>query len=128
MVVCVSVPGCAKHNQARHSNDISHALTLSMVALRAIQGTEHCLYCSELDIRIGCSAKACCARGCLDLDIGYSLCSGSLLERMLCIGEYLKISYIALVERLHKSVNGAVATTTQFTHDTINGDAGCTCN
>src|SRR5258708_25429710 len=101
---------------------------LSGVLLRAIQGTEHSLHCSKLDIRVDCGAKECCVRGCLDLDIGYGLCFSSLLKRMLCIGEHLKIGHIALVERLHKSVNGTVAMTTQFAHDTVNGDVGCTCN
>src|SRR5215472_8258529 len=101
---------------------------LSMVLLRAIERAEHSLHGSKFDIRIGCSAKECCACSCLDLDISYRLCSGSLLKCMFCIGEHLKIGYIALVERLHKSVYGTVATTTQFTHNTINRDAGCTCN
>src|SRR5438874_1851379 len=99
-----------------------------MVALRTIQGTEHSLYCGKLDIRVGGSTKACGARAYLDLDIGYGLCSSSLLKCMLGIGEQLKIGYIALVERLHKRINGTIATTMQFAHDTVNGDAGGTCD
>src|SRR5258708_23305057 len=90
-----------------------------MLLLRAIQRAEHGFHRGMLDIRIRVSAKECCARGYLDLNIGYGLRFGSLLQRMLCKGEHLKIGYIALVERLHKSVNGIIATTTQFTPNTI---------
>ena len=96
--------------------------------LRAIKSAEYSLHRGKLDICISRSAKECCARGYLDLNIGYSLCFSSLSKRMLCIGEYFKIGYIILVERLYKSVNGTIATAMQFTRDTINGDAGCTCN
>ncbi len=101
---------------------------LSVLLLRAIQSADDSLHRGKFDIRIRCSAKECRARGYLDLDIGYSTCLGSLLKRVLRIREHLKIGYIPLIERLHKSVNGAVAMTGQFAHDTINGDAGCTCN
>src|SRR5579884_1544661 len=103
-------------------------LVLSLVALRTIQCTEHRLYCGKLDIRIGGSAKACYAGGCLDLDIGDGLCSGSLLKGMLGIGEQLEIGYIALIERLHKRINGTIATAMQFAHDTVDGDAGAAGN
>src|SRR5215469_17774057 len=96
--------------------------------LRAIERADDSLHRSKFDIRISCSAKECRARGYLDLDIGYSPCLGPLLKRMLRIREHRKIGYIPLIERLHKSVNGAVAMAGQLAHDTINGDAGCTCN
>src|SRR5437660_2498809 len=96
--------------------------------LRSIESTKYSLHCGQLDICICCRAKECCTRGYLDLDIGYGLCFGSLLKRMLCKGEHLQIGYITLVERLHQSVNGTVATTTQFAQDTISRDAGYTCN
>src|SRR5438876_7931163 len=99
-----------------------------MILLRAIKSTEYGFHCGKLDICIRCSAKECCARGYLDLNIGYGLCFGSFSKRMLCIGEYFKIGYIILVERLYKSINGTVATAKQFARDAINGDASCTCN
>src|SRR5262249_20054350 len=101
---------------------------LGVILLGTIQGTENCLHCGKFDIRICCSSKECFARRHLDLDIGDSLCFGSFLERVLCISEHLKLGYIILVERLDKSVNGAVATAMQFAHDTINRDAGRTCD
>src|SRR5260221_8264849 len=60
-------------------------------------------------------------------DWSSDVCSSDLLKRMLCKGEHLKIGYIALVERLHKSVNGTIATTTQFAPNTVNRDMSCTC-
>src|SRR6266446_3411437 len=100
----------------------------SVLLLRAIQRADDSLHRSRFDIRIRCSAKKRRARGYLDLDIGYSTCLGSLLKRVLRIREHLKIGYIPLIECLYKSINRAVAMTGQFAHDTINGDAGCTCN
>src|SRR5258708_28384112 len=108
-------------------HNVSPIFNLFMLLLRAIQRAEHSLHRGLLDIRIRGSAKECCARGYLDLDIGYGLRFGSLLKRMLCKGEHLKIGYIALVECLHKSVNTTIATTTQFAPNTVNRDMSCTC-
>src|SRR6266851_10383251 len=107
---------------------LSPARCFSALLLRTIQSADDSLHRGKFDICIRCSAKERRARGYLDLDIGYSTCLGSLLKRVLRIREHLKIGYIPLIERLHKSINGAVTMTGQLAHDTINGDAGCTCN
>src|SRR6266702_4625652 len=105
-----------------------YILALSVLLLRAIKSAEYSLHCGKFDIRIRRGAKECCARGHLDLNIGYGLCFSSFSKRMFCIGEYLKIGYIILIERLYKSINGTIATAMQFARDTVNGDAGSTCN
>src|SRR5713101_10029752 len=95
-----------------------YILVLSALLLRAIKSAEYCLHRGKLYICISRSAKECCARGYLDLKIGYGLCFSSLSKRMLCIGEYFKTGYIILIERLYKSINGTVATAMQFARDT----------
>src|SRR6266568_6871962 len=105
-----------------------YILALSPLLLCAIKSAQYSLYSSKFDICISRSTKECCARGYLDLNIGYGQCFSSLSKRMFSISEHLKIGYIILIERLYKSINGTIATARQFAHDTVNRDAGSTCN